>query len=110
MGDLTELAGKRILEPSAAARAFLIALLENKPAAHIDNCEIMADGRAVMARIPNTRLVADDSLTLSLLPVNDLIIANPPFSNNKAISLVMDGEIKIHGTGTFLIRAELVEA
>ncbi len=81
MLDPLDLRGRVVVEPSAGSGNLVQACLE-RGAAEVLTCEPEPKLRAILAAIPNSRLIAADWLTVTAEQIShvDLIVMNPPFS------------------------------
>jgi len=80
--------GELILEPSAGQGAIVGAILRGCPyIKKVDCCELMDINQTFLRKIKGANIIADDFLDLLHYHHNvyDVIIANPPFSNNQDI-------------------------
>lgn len=76
--------GCDILEPSAGQGAIIDAIHRRFPTASVDYYELMPENKEIMARKERCTFMGDDFLQ-SGGKQYDIIVANPPFSNNQDI-------------------------
>jgi hypothetical protein len=81
MLDPLDLRGRVVLEPSAGSGNLVRAALE-RGAAEVQTCETEPQLRAILAAIPDSRLIGSDWLAVTAEQIShvDVIAMNPPFS------------------------------
>ena len=90
----------RILEPSAGQGSIINAIHYFNPNVIVDCFEMMEENREILKTLPNVNILGDNFLESDTGLQYDIIVANPPFTNNQDIDHVarMLEHLKIGGT------------
>lgn len=90
----------RILEPSAGQGSIINAIHYFNPNVVVDCFEMMEENREILKTIPNVNILGDNFLESDTNLQYDIIVANPPFTNNQDIDHVvrMLEHLKVGGT------------
>lgn len=98
-----ELNNIEVLEPSAGMGAIISAVHRHNPNLVVDACELMPYNREHLSNMTNVNLLGENFLETEFHKQYDVILANPPFTNNQDIEhiykmwdlLKLDGELVV---------------